>query len=73
MHKLLARVAENGSDGMEFEEALIESGQTHLDIVMLFLALLELLRQAMVQVEQKSVFAAILIFAVDRRGDVSAE
>jgi segregation and condensation protein A len=73
MHKLLARVAENGADGMEFEKALVESGQTHLDIVMLFLALLELLRQEMVQVEQKSVFGAILIFAVDRRGGVSAE
>jgi segregation and condensation protein A len=67
MHKLLARVNENGEAGMQFEDAMLESGQTHLDIVMLFLALLELLRQAMVTVQQHAVFAPILIFALDRR------
>jgi chromatin segregation and condensation protein Rec8/ScpA/Scc1 (kleisin family) len=73
MHKLLARVNENGEAGMQFEDAMLESGQTHLDIVMLFLALLELLRQAMVTVQQHAVFAPILIFALDRRGGLNAE
>lgn len=68
MHKLLACVKENGSDGLVFEDALLESGQTHLDIVMLFLALLEMLRQAMVRVEQAAVFAPIMIYSQDLAG-----
>jgi segregation and condensation protein A len=66
MHNLIARVRENGPGGMDFEGALMEGSPTHLDIVMLFLALLELLRQAMVRVEQVAVFAPILIYAVDK-------
>jgi segregation and condensation protein A len=64
MHTLLARVNENGADGLDFEVALMESNPTHLDIVMLFLALLEMLRQAMVRVEQRAVFAPIFIYPV---------
>jgi len=73
MHSLLTRVAENGSEGLDFEQALSEGSPTHLDIVMLFLALLELLRQAMVRVEQEAVFAPILIFALTKSGGSLSE
>jgi segregation and condensation protein A len=66
MHKLLSRVNENGPGGLEFEEALLEGTPNHLDIVMLFLALLELLRQGSVRVEQNSLFAPILILAIEK-------
>jgi segregation and condensation protein A len=64
MHKLLLRTSEAGSGGLDLEIALIENEPSRLDIVMLFLALLELLRQGQVRVTQDSVFAPIVIYSI---------
>ena len=63
MHALLARTRENGVGGLLFEDALT-GGQplTRLDIVMLFLALLELMRQGRLTVEQDGPLTPIRIY-----------
>jgi segregation and condensation protein A len=67
MHRLLYRVLESGVQGLDLHEALTEGFPTRLDIVMLFLALLELLKQGEVAVEQAQAFAPIRIFAVAKQ------
>ena len=63
MRSLLGRVHEAGEKGLFFEEAFIPP-LVRLEIVMTFLALLELLRQGKLKVKQRGPLKPIQIFAV---------
>lgn len=63
MRSLMARVGEAGASGLYFEEAFARP-LVRLEVVMTFLALLELLRQGRLAVKQKRTLAPIQIFAV---------
>jgi segregation and condensation protein A len=69
MRSLLGRVQEAGDKGLFFEEAFTPP-LVRLEIVMTFLALLELLRQGMLKVKQRGPLKPIQIFAVpDQPGE----
>lgn len=63
MRGLLGRVQQAGADGLFFEEAFTQP-LVRLEIVMTFLALLELLRQGKLIVKQNRTLAPIQIFSV---------
>ena len=63
MRSLLGRVQQAGRDGLFFEEAF-NHPLVRLEIVMTFLALLELLRQGKLIVKQNRTLAPIQIFSV---------
>ncbi|HEX5323795.1 MAG TPA: segregation/condensation protein A [Capsulimonadaceae bacterium] len=63
MRSLLGRVQDTGDQGLFFEEAFTHP-LVRLEIVMTFLALLELLRQGKLKVKQRGTLKPIQIFAV---------
>ena len=63
MRSLQARVQESGEGGLYFDQAFARP-LVRLEIVMTFLALLELLRQGKLTVKQRGTLAPIQIFAV---------
>lgn len=68
MRTLLGRVVQAGAEGLYFEEAFTHP-LVRLEIVMTFLALLELLRQGKLTVKQKGTLAPIQIFPVTGEED----
>jgi chromatin segregation and condensation protein Rec8/ScpA/Scc1 (kleisin family) len=70
MHTLLTRVRENGIGGLLFEDAFTGGVPiTRMEIVMMFLALLELLRQSKLNVEQHGPLAPIWITPTTEKPD----
>ncbi len=69
MAELARRIERAGTDGIPFD-SLFDLPCPRYDIVLAFLALLELLRHGRIRCEQKDVYALIWLFAVVEQGAI---